>query len=246
MIAVQQQRITEPEAGNLVPLLQSAVAMLAKADAYARDAGADRWEFAVEIDRLLRLGLTRCDLRWLANKGYVEHGCEITGWDDKRRRFRSGENLALTDQTCFVATDAGLSLAKGTSVGPMVIRYPGPIVQPDAETPERPKWDGERRVLLVGGQVVKRYKVPSPSQEAILAAFQEEGWPRRIDDPLSPVPDRCPKERLHSTIKHLNSSQENHLVRFRGDGTGEGVVWERIEGKSHLAVRAKRRRFQAA
>ena len=81
---------------------------------------------------------------------------------------------------------------------------------------------------MLGDRTVKRYRVRSPNQEAILAAFQEEGWPHHIDNPLSPLPDQCPKQRLHSTIKYLNSCQENRLVRFRGDGTGEGIVWEPV------------------
>jgi hypothetical protein len=36
--------------------------------------------------------------------------------------------------------------------------------------------------------VVKEFKLPAPNQETILTAFQEEGWPPRIDDPLPPVP----------------------------------------------------------
>jgi hypothetical protein len=34
---------------------------------------------------------------------------------------------------------------------------------------------------------------------------------------------------LHDTIKCPNRGQVNHLLRFRGDGTGEGVLWETIE-----------------
>jgi hypothetical protein len=68
--------------------------------------------------------------------------------------------------------------------------------------------------------------VPSPNQEAILDAFQEEGWPMWIDDPLSPLPDQPPKRRLHDTIKGLNRNREMELIRFRGDGTGQRVAWE--------------------
>ncbi len=57
-------------------------------------------------------------------------------------------------------------------------------------------------------------------------AFEEENWPRRIDDPLFPEVEICPKRRLHDTIKCLNRRQENKIVRFRGDGTGTGVLWE--------------------
>ena len=95
---------------------------------------------------------------------------------------------------------------------------------------EVPHWDQAMRILRVGERVVKQYRVPSPNQEAVLTVFQEEGWPPRIDDPLSPVPDGFPKDRLRDTIRYLNKGQKNRLIRFRGDGTGEGVLWEPIDG----------------
>lgn len=89
-----------------------------------------------------------------------------------------------------------------------------------------PTWDRDRQQLRVGKVIVKEFKVPASNQEAILAAFQEENWPPRIDDPLSPVPDQDPKRRLHDTINSLNRNQKQALVRFLGDGSGQGVRWE--------------------
>ncbi|MEM1070096.1 MAG: hypothetical protein AAGG48_17825 [Planctomycetota bacterium] len=91
-----------------------------------------------------------------------------------------------------------------------------------------PKWIHEERTLHLDQRVVKQYKWRAANQEAILSAFQEEGWPRRIDDPLPPQPDQDSKRRLSDTIKGLNRKQQNQLIRFHGDGTGEGIVWERI------------------
>jgi hypothetical protein len=93
----------------------------------------------------------------------------------------------------------------------------------------KPHWDPEIRVLRVGREIVKQYRVPSPAQEAILAAFQEEGWPPHLDDPLPPLPDGSPADRLRSTIRNLNSNQKKRLIRFRGDGTGQGILWELID-----------------
>jgi hypothetical protein len=69
-------------------------------------------------------------------------------------------------------------------------------------------------------------------QEAILMAFEEEQWPPRIDDPLPGHPDLLPKRRLHDTIKSLNRNQKNSLIRFMGDGTGEGIRWELIPSRN--------------
>lgn len=97
------------------------------------------------------------------------------------------------------------------------------------QTPLLPTWDAERRELHFGGQLVKQFKWPAFNQEAILAAFQEENWPPRIDDPLSPSPEIAPKRRLHDTIKCLNRNHHSHLIHFRGDGTGEGILWEAFD-----------------
>ena len=93
-----------------------------------------------------------------------------------------------------------------------------------------PKWDAQCRSLLVGQRVVKEFRVPSHSQEAILAAFEEEGWPHHIDDPLPPVGDIEPKSRLHDTIKRLNRHHKFRLIRFHGNGNGEGVCWRYVDG----------------
>ena len=63
----------------------------------------------------------------------------------------------------------------------------------------------------------------------MLTAFEEEHWPRRIDDPLRPIEGQDSKQRLRDTIRTLNAKQENVLIRFHSDGTGEHVIWEPVE-----------------
>ena len=94
------------------------------------------------------------------------------------------------------------------------------------EMPGRPKWDNQRRQLRMGNEIVKEFKLPSPNQETVLMAFEEEGWPPRVDDPLPPLDQLDPRRRLHDTIKALNRKQKQDLIRFRGDGSGEGIRWE--------------------
>ena len=93
-----------------------------------------------------------------------------------------------------------------------------------------PHWNAMGRELIVGGQTVKRFRVPAPNQEAILSAFEEEGWPQRVYDPLPPNGETDPKYRLHETIKALNGHRLARIIRFGGDGTGEGVYWEFTDG----------------
>ena len=89
-----------------------------------------------------------------------------------------------------------------------------------------PLWDRDNRVLTFGGQIVRRYGRSSPNQETVLQTFEEQGWPYRIDDPLPYSAEVAPKLRLHDTIRWLNLKQESRLLRFLGDGTGEGVCWK--------------------
>jgi hypothetical protein len=88
-----------------------------------------------------------------------------------------------------------------------------------------PHWDRLRRELWVGGVLIKSFRVPAEIQETILAAFEEDGWPFRIDDPLPQAPDINPKRRLHAAIQCLNRNQKAPLLHFCGDGRGRGVRW---------------------
>jgi hypothetical protein len=227
--------------------LQRALAELAHADACARSEGCNPWEFAVEIEHLLAEGLTSSDLRWLVKKGFVEHACEVTRPRDTARRFQSCCNVGFPRRTCFLLTEAGTLLA--TAQGPPAPPAPphdrlpiGSVRTRGADGgPPLPTWDRDRRILRLDGRIVKQFKVPSPTQEAVLAAFDEEGWPAAIDDPLPPHPDQDPKRRLRNTIQHLNANQKNPLLCFRGDGSGERVLWERAEPhivKRRLSLRA--------
>ena len=56
---------------------------------------------------------------------------------------------------------------------------------------------------------------------------EEEGWPCRIDDPLSPSGNVDPKRRC-TMIKWLNRDHEVQVLAFIGDGTGEGVRWKSL------------------
>ncbi len=216
------------------------LAQLAEAFACAADGQCDKWEFAIRMENLPALGIGESELRWLVSKGYAEHACETTTTRNTTRKFRPGRNLAFTAKTCFVLTDAGATYAATvlgeSGTGPFFGGSPsaGPQVT------HRPHWDGELRVLRMGTDKMKEYRLPAPNQEAILAAFEEEGWPDRIDDPLSLQADLDPKCRLHDTIKRLNQAYKHSPLRFYGDGTGEGVCWKLV------AEAAQNARGQAA
>jgi hypothetical protein len=225
--------------------LRRAFALLHLARDYARSTSSPAGDFALEVSELRRQGLNTNDFRWLIRRGFVEHWRETTRPHDSGRSFLPSGNLAFSDQSCFTLTDAGVAAAEeslgGTSRLALLTGSVATIPASDGQgspaarqSPERlrtgatPRWNSEVRELLVGNTLVKCFRYAAINQETVLSAFEEEGWPSRIDDPLPPEPEQDPKRRLNDTIKCLNRKQANRLLHFRGDGTGQRVVWEYV------------------
>jgi hypothetical protein len=216
--------------------LALAFVLLLQAREYAQRAGRSSWDFAIERSLLLRAGLTINDLRWLVYSGYLECAREATKDNDNTRVFCNGGAVsAITGRNCcFVLTDAGeaylLSLRNGTQTLSKI--WVGVSSQDTRQTtgdlaaylsqhstaassvrcetggaPPLPSWDSHRRELYFGGELIKKFKIPSPNQEQILTVFEEENWPVRIDDPLSCLADSDPKQRLRETIRSLIRNQ---------------------------------------
>jgi hypothetical protein len=217
-------------AGEVCSYLQIALGLLLEAYDYAHQLERNVWDFAVEIETLRATGLSNSDLRWLQCKGYVVHAAETNPPGQDGRTFRQTGSLTFTKRTCFVLSEAGTVFARqlletrGNRNEPKKHATAHPVRQ--SVRPPVPKWDKERQELRLGDVIVKQFKVPAPNQELILASFEEEGWPPRIDDPLPPHPDQDAKRRLHDTIVTLNRHQRHPLIRFLGDGSGQGVRWE--------------------
>lgn len=231
---------------HLSQAIKRALDRLLKAHQYAEETGHNAWEFAVTIAELRRDGVSESDLRWLACREYVEHAKETTrGAGD--RTFDRLVNLRLSKRTAFVITSTGVALRQSLAESvehwdrnaqltdnsangafesaPSTVAL---VARRGFQAEIQPQWDRDRRELRLAGELVKVFKLPSPMQEAILMAFEEEHWPPRIDDPLPSHPELLPKRRLHDTIKSLNRNQKSALIRFMGDGTGEGVRWEMV------------------
>jgi hypothetical protein len=205
---------------------QAALAHLAVPWACARKLKFDPWDFALRLLQLQKLGVSESDLRWLVFNGYVDQADEETTFRDPARRFQPRANVPFSAETCFVLSEKGALVAgEGSDCRPSSSSDFPQIVPLRSQLPH---WDRKLRLLLLNGCVVKRFRRPANNQELVLSVFEEEGWPPSIDDPLPFVRPQRPKERLHATIRCLNSNHENRLIRFRGNGTGEGVFWEPI------------------
>jgi hypothetical protein len=216
----------QPNRYEAISRFQAGFSILLEAYDYARQLQRPAWDFAVEIHCLRETGLSNSDLRLLACQQLVEHAAEMNRAGQEGRVFQTTGPLTFTNRTCFVLTETGAALARQARVSatssPQV--HDPPIAT--AGLPPVPKWDKQRQELRLGKLVVKQFKVPAPNQETILAAFEEEHWPPRIEDPLPPQPDQDAKRRLHDTINTLNRHQRHQLIHFLGDGTGEGVRWQ--------------------
>jgi hypothetical protein len=215
--------------------LDRAMIALGAAAADAAELGLDMWQFAVEFETLAADGLTMADLRWLALKGLVEHAIENTSPGQYERVFDHDVGpTTIGHRACVTLTPLGVRVAQQLGIGAQCRAGGVPIRHP------KPVWNSDSRELRVAELLVKRYRVPAPNQQMILSVFQEENWPDRIDDPLPHKPARVPKRALHDTIHSLNSSQINPLIRFYGDGSGEGVRWRLVDaGESSRAEPAK-------
>ncbi|HEX5445624.1 MAG TPA: hypothetical protein VFW87_17485 [Pirellulales bacterium] len=218
---------------ELSPRLRAALAILLQAHDYARDLEGNPWDFATEIANLRRLKLSNSDFRWLVGRGYVDHGIEVSLGSDLERRFQHPGRLLFSKKTCFVLTPAGAALASELARGANGVRLaeslaasdPPRLAIAEPPRPRPPHWDCNRQELRVGSSVVKQFKIPSDAEQTILAAFEEMHWPVRIDDPLPQANDSS-RWRLQQAIEALNQNQKHALIRFVGDGTGRGVLWE--------------------
>jgi hypothetical protein len=225
---------SEPAIVSVLRRSREALRLLMEARQYAAEVKRDIWDFAVEIDTLRQAGCTNSEFRWFVCKGYVDHAKETTLAGDEARTFQRQQRpggLTFSRRTCFVLTDGGNRFACSV-LTELSADTPCGLVACTNSVPETPKprWDRERQELRFGDTVVKQFKVPAANQERILAAFEEEGWPVRIDDPLPPNSDQDSKRRLHDTINSLNRNQKSNLIRFVGDGSGQGVRWEMAGG----------------
>lgn len=233
--------------GKPFSALVDGMGQLLRARMYAQAADIDIWQFALNADELRDAGFSTSELRFLIHNSYVENAMEITVPGDECRTFRGIGRLSQILRTCYVLTEAGEQFAGEVLNGPVSktngLHTPstnGDSVQASSNGKshdripiDMPTWDANRKELRLGDQLVKIFKWPACNQELVLAVFEEEGWPARIDDPLPMADGQDPKRRLHDTIKCLNRSQKRSLIRFRGDGTGEGVIWELIVNASN-------------
>ncbi len=98
-------------------------------------------------------------------------------------------------------------------------------VRVSAEENTKPHWDEDTWTLSYGDRVVKRFKQPAENQTAVIAAFEEASWPKRIDDPIPPTVKIDSKRRVNSTVRQLNLCRKADVMWFEAGGNGESFIW---------------------
>lgn len=184
---------------------------------YAEDVGTSCWEFGLDLNEVLQDSIEQNDLRWMLHVGWIEHDNPSCA-----NSVASGR-IEFDSWSRFTLTKAGVSALE------LTVLDSHPDRKEKLTVSVKPSWNRCRHELSLGQEIVKRFRWPAANQEKLLTAFEEESWPPKIFDPLPPSHRLDPKRRLSDTIKCLNRNQSKMLIRFRGDGTGEGVLWDLTE-----------------
>jgi hypothetical protein len=150
------------------------------------------------------------------------------------RRALAGGDLsplvvaAEQEYAAIVAAQGGCARLRprhGSANGALDAPRPSPAVSPGpaedrSDTQQvRPRWDEQQRTLYFGEVLCRKFGKHAPDQEALLAAFEEAGWPELLRNaPLE-------GDSLACVIKRLNDSLENAPLRFRRGGVKKSACW---------------------
>jgi len=86
-----------------------------------------------------------------------------------------------------------------------------------------PEWDNRRLQLTLDGHLIAQLQKPNSNVARILTAFQEEGWPCQIDDPL---PGGENTERLEEAVRYLRRAVHSTIL-FGSTRSGTAIRWRR-------------------
>lgn len=145
---------------------------------------------------------------------WERHGGTLGIVSYARKCSRVEALLWLCEQTKALSAARIRSLRRELGLPAKEDRAPSPKVVPS--------WNKDRGELSLDGNVIRRVRRGVGHRiVAILDAFEAGGWPDRIPTPLTLKDDQQMREAVYSLNDRLQA------IHFRGDGTGEGIVWER-------------------
>jgi hypothetical protein len=198
------------------------LATLRDAALAALSCNVDRWQFAIELEYLLAHGGTVTTVRQLQCEGLIAAALEVSTGNSAQRQFRQLKNLSLPPKVCLIF------LAELRDRAEAALQPGSSAINATRLRIDVPHWDRRSRVLRVGDKVAKHLNRPAKSQVIILDAFEEEGWPQSIYDPLPPAAGIATKRRLHNAINRLNNGLLP-VIRFHGNGDGQAICWDLLQ-----------------
>lgn len=97
---------------------------------------------------------------------------------------------------------------------------PNPAYVPE---PPQIEWRQDVRQLWVGPNLARKVRSTKIGKNivAIFNAFQEDGWPSRIDSPFTD--DEDGKTRMRDAVQSANEGLSH--IRFEADGSGIGICF---------------------
>lgn len=93
----------------------------------------------------------------------------------------------------------------------------------DTKDGPRPVWDAENGELFYRGKMIRKVSPQGTAIRPVLNAFEEDGWRRRIDNPLT---GGAKSNKLRETVRTLNSGLKH--IKFYADGTATGILWQEV------------------
>lgn len=152
---------------------------------------------------------------WAANQGTIGMWCRARGTSWNRGIVDVAHVLGFLDDSTKNAIVAALpeeSDAVGSRIGTRRHRDP------------KPSWQKGLGILRYRGEIVREVKPDATNVRLILDAFETDGWPDEIFDPL-PVTEA--KDRRRRAVETLN--KDLRLIRFRSTGHGKRIAWAPID-----------------
>jgi hypothetical protein len=124
-----------------------------------------------------------------------------------------------------VLTEAGLGAAYRAIAQPVGPRLAERTCRLVPAPGEKPRWDRASRELWFAGTVVRYFRRGARNQERLLDAFQGQGWPEQVADPLPRHPRLKAAGQLRDAVKHLNAGLAGMPLRFRVSADAGTVFW---------------------
>jgi len=206
----------------------SALVLLNDATSFARDTGRDAWDYCLRLEELLSAGLTVADCRWLADKKLVD--ARDLGQGRGRRGGNKPRKPTFTRATHFVLTVAGAAYAaelRSANGKPRAKNVKGAAHRArGTEGMGNPRWDSRLLVLHVDEIAVKKFQAKARNQMAVMAAFEAQGWPRQIHNPLNSCSPARRAQALADAVHGLNRNLRAKVIRFHTAEKGASVRYE--------------------